>query len=546
MPLLRLVFTLSLLLLLAPAAHAGTVAAGSAQSCAILSGKLSCWGSDSTGGALGLGRDLNGDTADPLVPAGMDAGVTDVELMVSGGGSNTSGCAVKSGGAWCWGTNSAGQYGNGTRTSGLSPVQVSGLASGVSDVTLNTSNACAIHNGGAKCWGSGHAGRLGYGDTDDRLTPVVPEYRPAGDHTHPAPAGSTTPMTSGVTGVASGWRHTCAIWNSQIVCMGDNTNGQLGYGSYSYSTPYKYYARPIENPPPGTPVKLVAGSDMNCVLMDNGSLWCWGYDESGRLGDGGGKVDTHNPTQVVGMSSGVTDVSASSGHVCAVKNGEAWCWGDGQVGKLGNNPPSAHGNDAYAPVKVSNLTGVTAIAVGGGHTCALAGGERWCWGGNSDLQLGTDQVESWSGVPVKVTGSTPKPPAQPKPATPAPAAPAPPRPPVVVRPPAPLVATVTVSPRARLARRLATLALIACPARATCRLAAPSAVRVRIRRRAYRLPVLGAGVIRAGRAASLRLRFTSAAARRLGRRSVRVSLRITTTVNGVATPRTLSVLVSGR
>ena len=531
-----------------PSARAATVAAGEAQSCAIsAAGALSCWGGDGNGGYLGTGSTLR-DTADPQPVAGMGSGVTHVYSTGSGDGVASTTCAIKSGGAWCWGANGSGQGGNGTTTKELAPRQVSGLGSGVTDISVNTSRACAVHNGAAKCWG---ASLLGDGTSNGSSVPVIPKFRPQGQHTYPPGGGDTvTPLDSGVTSVAAGWRHVCAIWNGQVVCAGDNTNGQLGYSAddFNYSVTYRYHMRPLSEPLTN-PVKLAAGSDMNCALLQNGSVWCWGFNEAGRLGRGSTSTadDDDDPAQVIGLDSGVTDIAANGGHVCAAKGGIAYCWGDGQVGKLGDGPASPHGNDTGTPVQVKNLTGITSLAVSGGHTCAASGGATWCWGGNGHLQLGTDQVETWSGLPVKVVGSTPKPPPAARPApTPTPT----PLPPVarpIARPAPTLAAAIVARPSARLSRtRIATLATIGCPAGATCRASGARTVKLKIRRKTFTATVLGLGVIRAGRTTSLRLRLTKAAARRLGRRSVSVSYRLTTTVNRVARVRTLRVNLTGR
>ena len=533
---------LSLLVLPASAAssaQAATVAAGEAQSCAISAGALNCWGADSSGGDLGRGVDLApNDTADPGLVAGMDAGVTDVELTFTGSGSGTTGCAIKAGGAFCWGGNSAGQYGNGTTTSGLAPVAVTGLGSGVTKISVATSRACAIHNGAAKCWG---ASLLGDGTTADSTTPVIPKYLAHGAHD----GGQAVALDGGVTDVGAGWRHICAIWNDQVVCSGDNTNGQLGYSGddFAYSIPYRYHMRPLSEPFVVKPVKLAVGQDSNCALLENGSVWCWGSNESGRLGIGSlsNADENDDPRQVVGLDSGVTDISINSKHVCVIKSGEVWCWGDGQAGKLGNGSTDAQGGDSGVPVKVANLTGVTSVAAGGGHTCAIAGGERWCWGSNNHLQLGTDAIESFSGVPVKVTGATP----------PTPPAPTPPVvvPPPPATPPVP-TATITVTRgAARLSRtRIATLATILCPASANvpCRLIAPKTLKIKIKRKTFTVKILVAGSIPRGGRVSLRTQLTAAARRRLGRTTVTIKVPISTVVNGVSRRTTVTARVTGR
>jgi alpha-tubulin suppressor-like RCC1 family protein len=515
-----------LVLCLVPAAAgAATSATGEAQSCGISAGALTCWGAD-TGGALGTGTNLAGASVDPLPVAGMGSGVTDVALTATGGGTNTTGCAIRSGAALCWSDNSWGQLGDGTTTPRNAPVQVSGLTSGVTKISVNTSHVCAVQNGAAFCWGAGQGGILGDNDgtIHNQTTPVTPSG-----------------LGSGVTDIAAGWRHTCAIQTGVIKCWGNNTNSQLGYGG-PYSTGYTWVPRPLASPPPGTPVKIAAGSETNCALMDSGAVYCWGSNDAGKLGAGSSLGDSVTPLQVTGLSA-VTDVHINANHACALQGGAAFCWGDGQQGKLGNNPPSPQGNDASTPQAVVGLSGITSIATGNDNTCATAAGQQYCWGSNQYGQLGTDQVVGFSGVPVRVTGTTSNPGPTPVP-TPAPA----PLPPVVTAPPA-LAAKITTPARgtSRLSKaRLATIATIACPPGAACRVSAPKTVKVKIRERRFTLVVLGTGAIAPGGKAIIRVRLTKAAAQRLRKKTVKVTLRLTTTVNGAVASRSLTVKVAGR
>ena len=259
--------TLALSLAFAADSRAAMVGAGAFQTCGISpSGALACWGADS-GGALGTGEDRAEHSYDPLPVKGLGSGVTDISL----GATNTTACAIVSGGARCWGYNGVGKFGNGT-TGGESntPVQVSGLGSGVTKISAGGAHVCAVHNGAAKCWGSADAGRLGYGGTQNQSSPVTP-----------------TGFESGVTDIAAGWRHTCGIKDGAIMCWGNNTGYQLGYGdTFSYNNDYRYTPKPMASPPPGKAVQIAAGVDLSCALMDSGAVYCWGSNGAGKLGAG--------------------------------------------------------------------------------------------------------------------------------------------------------------------------------------------------------------------------------------------------------------------
>ncbi|MES2934666.1 MAG: hypothetical protein V4805_14400 [Pseudomonadota bacterium] len=132
--------------------------------------------------------------------------------------------------------------------------------------------------------------------------------------------------------------------------------------------------------------QIAAGYFHNAALKNDGSVWTWGYNGFGQLGNGN-TTDTSTPIQV-GNLSDVKAIAAGFFHTAALKNdGTVWVWGDNGYAQLGIGPSSL----AYTatPVKVLNLSGVTAIAAAGGHTLALkADGTVWAWGWNDYGQLG--------------------------------------------------------------------------------------------------------------------------------------------------------------
>jgi alpha-tubulin suppressor-like RCC1 family protein len=134
---------------------------------------------------------------------------------------------------------------------------------------------------------------------------------------------------------------------------------------------------------------IVAGAHHTCGLLDGG-VWCWGWNNSGQLGDGTNNSSSV-PVQVVGMESGVTTIGAGLHHACAVKDGEAWCWGRNNKRQLGNGTTTA----SNVPVKANGLpAGVVAIDGGVDQTCAVQGGGAWCWGSGSETGVSTGGVST--------------------------------------------------------------------------------------------------------------------------------------------------------
>jgi len=353
---------------------ASTVVMGAYHTCAITrSGGLRCWGYNDRG-QLGDGSMISRST--PADVQGLTTGITAV------GVGRYHSCAITTvGGAKCWGNNSSGQLGDGTTIWQLHPVEVVGLGVTVAAVTVGHYHTCALTTaGGVKCWGSNGIGQLGDGTTTHRTTPV-----------------DVVGLGSGVIAVSAGYNHTCALTSAGAVkCWGANGNGQLGDGSTTSST------APVDVIDLSTGVTDIDAGDWHtCAVASSGGAKCWGSNSGGKLG-GGTTTKSTTPVDVVGLTSGVREISAGGSHTCALTDADGVkCWGLNDNRQLGN------GTRAWSltPADVVGLTdGVAGVDVGGEHTCAVTNlGNVQCWGLNSEGQLGDGAILHRS-TPVDVTG----------------------------------------------------------------------------------------------------------------------------------------------
>jgi len=209
------------------------------------------------------------------------------------------------------------------------------------------------------------------------------------DGTCQVPLGSVRAM-------ATGYFHTCAIVaDGTLWCWGYNGQGQLGDG-----TTTNRHA-PVQVTGLSDVRFVSAGYFSTCAVLGNGVVKCWGMNSSGQLGTGD-TVSSHTPVQVTGVSNAVA-VSIEFRHACALMvNGTARCWGYNGNGQLGVGTLDS----SNTPVQVSGLSGAKQVEVGTDHSCALLGdGTVKCWGYNGWGQLG-DGTNLRRKTPVAVSGVT--------------------------------------------------------------------------------------------------------------------------------------------
>ena len=300
--------------------------------------------------------------------------------QISAGAGHT--CGVVNNSAKCWGAGVSGRLGNNADSDAPTPRQVMGLASGVTQVSAAREHSCAVISGGAMCWGVGGNGRLGNNATDNKWVPV-----------------QVSGLQSGVTQISTGSFHTCAVARGGAKCWGEGGNGRLGHNE-SNGTASKSQPTQVNGLISGV-TQISAGRSHTCALVAGGRALCWGRGIYGQLGNNSNS-DANTPQQVMGLTAGVTQISAGGDHTCAVASGRALCWGRGVFSQLGND---ANSNE-NTPQQVMGLTaGVTQISAGGEHTCAVAGGRALCWGEDDASRLGTG-ANSNADTPQQVHGLT--------------------------------------------------------------------------------------------------------------------------------------------
>lgn len=359
--------------------------------------RVLCWG-DNSFGELGNGTTVSSSV--PVAVSGTDAPSHGGRSAVAAGAFDS--CAFSdSGPIHCWGDNTYGELGDGTNAGSFSPVTVSGTDDFHMyqyDLVAGLAHHCALYGGvicgymacgccspqGAiQCWGDNSRGQLGNGQTVNSSLPV-----------------SVNGISDAVS-IAAGSSHTCAaLGDGTVQCWGDNSRSQLGDGSTtSSSVPVsvlnltnaastsKYYGN-----------RCIGAGDLHtCVILNDGTLQCWGDNAYGQLGNGT-TAGSLVPVPVVEITNAL-EVTVGPNHSCAVlTDGTVRCWGDNRYGQLGNGTTLG----SLVPVAVLGISGAQRLMVDAYHSCAtLNNGEAQCWGDNSAGELGNGSTMS-SPVPVKV------------------------------------------------------------------------------------------------------------------------------------------------
>ncbi len=314
--------------------------------------------------------------------------------MRGGGGSEQ--IVLKSDGTvWDWGLNSAGELGNGTTNSSAIPVQVQGPG-GVGYLTsISAIMGGELHNFALKSDGTVWAwGLNAFGQLGDGST----NWGALSNR-------SVYPVqVSGLASVKSlggrGYHSMALKTDGTIWCWGDNASGQLGNGVAFNGTNNPVQVIGLTNP-----VSISGGGFFSLALMPDGTARSWGDNGHGQCGDGT-TSNRFTPVTVVGLSN-VIQVSGGWFHAMALKSdGTAWAWGENSRGELGDGTTTRR----TTPVLVAGLSNVVSVWGGDNNSMALRGdGTVWKWGENQFGQMGDGTSDDGSiahPLPQQIPGLT--------------------------------------------------------------------------------------------------------------------------------------------
>lgn len=280
-------------------------------------GRVHCWGLNNVG-QLGTG------STGLISPPVRVVGVAEAVNIAVG---HQHACAVRANGrVFCWGRNHEGQLGDGTREDRPRPVRMQGITDAVA-VTASQRHTCVLHRTGeVSCTGYNASGQLGVPSTNTATGRYLSPVR--------------VPGLRNVEQVVAGWDHTCAVnVYGNVLCWGNNLVGQLG--------------RVTVNSAPNGPGRVVGvsrvaqiglGRNQSCAINTNGVLFCWGDNSAGQLGNGQTGGHTHVPQRVRLPGAAALHILAGYDHTCVVRASRTiWCWGANMFGQLGNGTtqPSA-------------------------------------------------------------------------------------------------------------------------------------------------------------------------------------------------------------
>ena len=345
---------------------------------------LYSWGRN-TNTRLGAGLSATESRSSPVSVTG---GYTDW-LQVAAGGFHSVGIRAN-GTAWAWGDGAQGKLGTNNDNDATGPTAVVGGFTWI-QISSGLHTGAIRSDGTAWCWGYNNSGQLGNDSIVTRSSPV-------------SVVGGFTDWTQIS---AATYRHTAGLRaDGSIWCWGRNTEGQLGDDTKVSSR------SPVSVVGGFAWTQVSAGFTHNIAIQANGTAWGWGGGVFGAIGQGsyGSASQRSSPMSVVGDFSDWAQVSAGRNHSLGVRaNGSLWAWGRNNSGQLGNNNSSINRS---SPISViGGFTDWVQVSAGNQNSAALrANGTAWTWGRNTDSagttgfgNLGTNDIITRSS-PVSVVG----------------------------------------------------------------------------------------------------------------------------------------------
>lgn len=355
-------------------------------------------------GANGYGQLGIGTTTDSPNPVSVTGNFSAVRI----GGAHSIALDT-AGNVWGWGRNASGQLGDGTVASKTSPAQVllsagGSALTGVKAITAGGNHSLAIAaDDTVRAWGLNSSGQLGDGSVVTTSSPVQ------------------VSALSGVTAIAAGAAFSLALKDGNVWAWGSNTNGQLGNNSF------------VTSPLPVQVVMLnestlelddtiaisgitaiAAGGSHALALKDDGTIYAWGYNEFGQLGDG---TTTSSSIAVPVVRTGIlgdaTAIAAGLDHSLAIIGGSVYAWGYNYYGQLGNDAALQSNTPVTSLQIVQNqdghfLSSVDDIIATGHHCIARDSSNNiWTWGNNTYGQLGDGTSVSRSKAQIVITAPPP-------------------------------------------------------------------------------------------------------------------------------------------
>jgi alpha-tubulin suppressor-like RCC1 family protein len=278
-------------------------------------------------------------------------------------------CAVVAGALTCWGLDDDGQLGTSPVTPGVG--QGASSVAGARSWTVPAAGArhsCGLDSSGRVwCWGANDLGQLGTGDQTPSATPRA------------------VALPSVALDVRTLFDHTCAVLaDATLWCWGANAEGQLGQGD---QYPGHDQLLPVQVGTNHDWTFVATGQGHGCGIRAPGTLFCWGRNSDGELGQGDTRdLELRSPTQV-GTDGDWVEVACGQDQTCARKaDGRLFCWGNMASGALGVGDVGEHDS----PTVVPTISDWVQVSTNTFHTCGLrASGQIWCAGRDTEGQLGT-------------------------------------------------------------------------------------------------------------------------------------------------------------